>query len=145
MNIKFTNGANFEYLNAFALENDYHKGIKRPSLDIHFSTEAITYNELEKILSDTANLKKIILTGDEQTYPVYVDELDENNNITNRIIDHYETVSAPQNTYIGYDIQGKITIDDETITVKLFRKSDLEIENEEAMQTIDELLIAMEV
>lgn len=142
MNIKFVNGVNFEYTDAYALENDYHKGIKRPSLDIHFSTEAITYNELKEILSDVTNLKEIVLTGDEQTYPVYAKELDENGNV---VIDHYETTPAPQNTYVGYDIQGKITIDDETITVKLFKKSDLELENEEAMATIDELLIAMEV
>lgn len=145
MNIKFVNGANFEYVNAFALENDYHKGIKRPSLDIHFPVETVTYTELEEILSDVTNLKEIVLTGDEQTYPVYANELDENGNVISTVIDHYETVPAPQNTYVGYDIQGKITIDDETITVKLFKKSDLELENEEAMATIDELLIAMEV
>lgn len=142
MNIKFVNGANFEYVNAFALENDYCKGIKRPSLDIHFSKEVITYNELEEILSDVANLKEIVLTGNEQIYPVYAEELDENGEA---IIDHYEVIPAPQNTYVGYDIQGKITIDDEIMTVKLFKKSDVEIENEEAMATIDELLIAMEV
>ena len=145
MNIKFVNGTTVEYTDAYALENDYHKGIKRPSLDIHFSTEAITYTELEEILSDVTNLKEIVLTGDEQTYPVYVNELDENGNVIGTVIDHYETTPAPQNTYVGYDIQGKITIDDETITVKLFKKSDLELENEEAMATIDELLIAMEV
>lgn len=142
MNIKFANNTNFEYLNAFALENDYHKGIKRPSLDIHFSTNAITYNELEEILSNITNLTEITLTGDEQIIPVYAEELDENNNA---IIDHYEIIPAPQKTYIGYNIKGKITIDDEKITVKLFRKSDLEIENEKAIATIDELLIAMEV
>lgn len=142
MNIKFANEAIFEYSNAFALENDYHKGIKRPSLDIHFPVEAITYNELKEILSDVTNLKEIVLTGDEQLVPVYAEELDEEGNM---VIDYYETLSAPQNTYRDYDIKGKITIDDETITVKLYKKSSLEIENEEAMATIDELLIAMEV
>jgi len=63
----------------------------------------------------------------------------------NVVIDHYEIIPAQQKTYVGYDIKGKITIDDETITVKLYKKSDLEIENEEAIATIDELLMAMEV
>ena len=133
MNIRFSNGRNFEYGNAFALENDYHKNIKRPSLEIHFPIEVITYAELEEILSNVANLKEIVLTGESQ--PIY--------NIETGEIKGYS--EAPVNTYCDYDIKGKITIDDEIIAIKLFRKSDLELENEEAMATIDELLIAMEV
>lgn len=130
MNIKFSNGESYEYINAFALENDYHKGIKRPSLTIHFPVAVITYNELEKILNDVSNLKEIVLTGDP------VAQYDENGEITGYV--------TPQNTYCDYDIKGKITVDDEEITVKLYKKSDLEIENEEAIRTIDELLIALE-
>ena len=141
MNIRFINGANFEYSNAFALETDYYKGIKRPSLEIHFPIAVITYAQLEELLSDTANFQKILLTGDTQSYPVYKDEVDEHGN---QVVDHFEEYT-PQNLYIGYDIKGKITVDDEEITVKLYKKSDLEIENEEAMAIIDELLIAMEV
>ena len=126
MNIKFANGTSFEYINAFALENDYCKGIRRPSLEIHFPVKTITYTELEEIFADTVNLKEIVLTGDTV------------------ILENGEEYT-PQNTYRGYDIKGKVTIDDEEITVKLYKKSDLELENEEAMSIIDELLIAMEV
>ncbi len=141
MNIKFLNGKNYEYLEAFALENDYCKGIKRPSLTIHFPVAVITYNELEEILDDVSNLKEIVLTGDEQVIPVYSDEVDE---AGNPVIDHYETLEAPVNTYCDYDIKGKITVDDEEITFKVYKKSDLELENEEAVRIIDELLVALE-
>lgn len=133
MNIKFANGKNYTYLNAFGLENDYHKGINRPSLEVHLPVNVISYNELEVILSDVNNLKEIVLTGDPQ--PIY-------NHETNKV-DFYD--EAPQNAYYDYDIKGKITIDDEEIVFKLYKKSALEIENEEALRTIDELLIAMEV
>lgn len=126
MNIEFANGKNYTYLNAYALENDYCKGVKRPSLEIHFPVAEITYAELEEILNDVSNIKEIVLIGD--TVLLETGEL-----------------YTPQNVYSDYDIKGKITIDDEKITVKLFKKSDLEIENEEALATIDELLIAMEV
>lgn len=130
MNIKFANGKEFEYLNAFGLENDYHKGIKRPSLEIHLPVNVISYNQLEEILNDVSNLKEIVLTGD------IVAQYDKNGEITGYV--------TPQNIYCDYDIKGKITIDDEEITFKLYKKSDLEIENEEAIATIDELLLAME-
>ena len=126
MNIKFTNGTNFEYGNAFALENDYHKNIKRPSLEIHFPIEVITYEELKEIISNPVNLEEIVLTGDS-------------------VILENNEVYTPQNIYYDYNIKGKITVDDEEITVKLYKKSDLELENEEAMAIIDELLIVMEV
>ena len=133
MNIKFTNGVNFEYTSTYALENDYHKGTKRPSLEIHLPVNVITYNELEEILNEVSNLKEIVLTGDPQ--PLYDAK-------TGEFIGYGE---PPVNIYCDYDIKGKITVDDEEITFKLFKKSALEIENEEAMATIDELLIAMEV
>ena len=142
MIITFSNGTSFEYINAFGLENDYHKGIKRPSLEIHMPANVISYNQLETILKDASNLKEIVLTGDETVVPVYSQEKDE---FGNQIIDHYETVTPPVNTYCDYDIKGKITVDDEEITIKLFKKSDLEIENEKALAIIDQLLIAMEV
>lgn len=135
MNIQFANGKIFNYTQAFGLENDYHKGIKRPSLEIHMSPDVITYAELDEILSDAANLSTIILTGD---VPV----------------DMYGNIfgEVPQNVYEGFDIKGKVTIDDEEITFKLFSKSNEEMENEmlrvenaEAVALIDELLIALEV
>ena len=135
MNIKFANNKNYEYISAYGLENDYYKNIKRQSLEVHMSTSVISYAELDEILSDKANLSSILLTGN---VPVDMD-----GNVIGE---------APQNTYEYYDTKGKITIDDDEISFKLFKKSNEEIENEklkaeneEAIATIDELLIALEV
>lgn len=135
MNIKFANNKNYEYISAYGLENDYYKNIKRQSLEVHMSTSVISYAELDEILSDKANLSSILLTGN---VPVDMD-----GNVIGE---------AHQNTYEYYDIKGKITVDDDEIAFKLFKKSNEEIENEklkaeneEAIATIDELLIALEV
>lgn len=132
MIIKFANGTNFEYLTAFGLETDYHKGIRRPSLEVYLPVDVITYNELEEILNDVSNLKEIVLTGNPQ--PLYDTK-------TGEFTGYGE---PPVNTYYDYNIKGKITVDDEEITFKLYKKSDLEIENEEAIRIIDELLVALE-
>ena len=126
MNIKFNNGISFEYINAYSVEYDYHKGKTRPSLEIHFPVSVISYNELEEIVSDASNLKEIVLTGNTE------------------LLETGESYT-PQNTYNSYNIKGKITVDDERITVKLYKKSDLELENEALINVVDELLIAMEV
>ena len=135
MHITFANGKSYAYTEAFAIENDYFKGIKRKSIDIHMPIGAISYMELDDILSDTYNLSSFLLTGD---LPVDMD-----GNVVGE---------APQNLYEGYDIRGKVIVDDEEIAFKLFKKSDEEIENEmlkeenaKAVALIDELLIALEV
>ena len=134
MNIKFANNKNYEYISAYGLENDYYKNIKRQSLEVHMSTSVISYAELDEILNDKSNLSSILLTGN---VPVDMD-----GNVIGE---------APQNTYIGFNIKGKVTIDDEEIAFKLFSKSIEELENEqlkaenaEAIALIDQLLIAME-
>lgn len=134
MNIEFANGKTFDYVQSYGLENDYRKGIKRPSLEVHMSTAVITYAELEEILSNAANLSTIVLTGN---MPVDMD-----GNVTGE---------APQTVWENYDIVGPITVDDDMITFKLFKKSaeeieneELKVENKEAVALIDELLIALE-
>lgn len=135
MHITFANGKFYTYTKSLAIENDYFKGIKRKSIEIHMPINVISYIELDEILSDTSNLSSFLLTGNS---PVDMD-----GNIVG---------DAPQNLYEGYDIRGKVVVDDEEISVKLFKKSDEEIENEilkaenaQAVALIDELLIALEV
>lgn len=127
MIIKFANDKEFEYLEAYSLERDFKNGYTRPSLEVHMSTAQISYNEIESILNDTAITKAITLIGE----PI-VDEYD-------------EVIETPTSIHENYTIKGKITVEDDILTFKLYKLSDVEIENGLAKQAIDELLIAMEV
>jgi hypothetical protein len=125
MKIKFNDNKEFSYTAAFGLDNDYTaNGEKRKSLEVYLPKDEITYSDLDAILSDPEKLSQITLTGDAVTDPE-----------TGEILD------IPQNIYKGYDIKGPITVDDATIKFKLYKKSDLEIEHERALASIDQLLI----
>lgn len=128
MNIIFSNGKEFEYTQAFGLERDFKDGYTRPSMEIHMPIAQTSYNEIESIINDVEIMKSFTLVGD---MPI-----DENGMVMGE---------APMNTYTDYTIKGKITVEDDVLTFKMYRLSDIEIENKEAMATIDELLIAMEV
>lgn len=128
MKIIFSNDKEFEYINAYAIERDFKNGYTRPSIEIHLPIAQTSYNEIEGIINDVETIKSFTLVGD-----VPVDE------------DGVVVGEAPTNTYTDYTIKGKISVEDDIITFKLYRLSDVEIENKEAMATIDELLIAMEV
>lgn len=125
MNIKFTNGKIFEYINAIAIERDFKNGYTRPSIEISMPIAQTSYEEIEGILSS-----ELI-----QSFTLIGDEMKDGNEII---------MPAPQNTYTDYTILGKITIEDGVISFKLYKLSDTEIENKQAKQAIDELLIAME-
>ena len=128
MKIIFSNNKEFEYFNAYALERDFKNGYTRPSIEIYMSIAQTSYNEIEGIINDTEIMKSFTLIGDTP-------------------VDEYGMVmgETPMNTYTDYTIKGKISVEDDVLTFKMYRLSDIEIENKEAMATIDELLIAMEV
>ena len=127
MNIKFSNNKEFEYTQAFGLERDFKNGYTRPSIEIHMPIAQTSYNEIESIINDVEIMKSFTLVGD-------------------AIVNMDGTLGeTPMNTYTDYTIKGKITVEDDVLTFKMYRLSDIEIENKEAMATIDELLIAMEV
>lgn len=128
MTITFANGKSFEYISAFALEKDYKNGYTRPSIEISLSLEQTSYNEIESIVNSAA-VRQFTLKGDETT-------TDANGNTV--------TVTPPTADYLDYTIPGKITVEDGVITFKLYKLSDMEIENRQAIATIDQLLIAME-
>ena len=128
MNIIFSNGKKFEYSQAYGLERDFKDGYTRPSMEIHMPIAQTSYEEINSIISDAELIKSFTLVGD-----VPVDEND------------FVIGEAPTNTYNDYTIKGKVSIEDEILTFKLYKLSDVEIENEQAKQAIDELLIAMEV
>lgn len=171
MQIKFSNGKTFTYTQAFGLERDFKDGYTRPSLEITMPIAQTSYNEIDSILSDKAVMQSFTLVGDSTPIPVYKEEtllygivntdgtpiLDANGNQAtstttqvvkdendNPIIDHYEYTDPVVNTYEDYTIKGKISVDDGNITFKIYRLSDTEIERNEAVQAVDELLLAME-
>lgn len=171
MQIKFNNGKTFTYTQAFGLERDFKDGYTRPSLEVIMPLAQTSYNEIESIISDADVMKSFTLVGDEQQIPIYKEEtvvngivnldgtpiLDANGNQAtstttqvvkdengNPIIDHYEYTDPVVNTYEDYTIKGKISVEDGNITFKVYRLSDTEIERNEAIQAVDELLLAME-
>lgn len=172
MQIKFNNGKTFTYTQAFGLERDFKDGYTRPSLEITMPVAQTSYNEIESLVSNAEIMKAFTLIGDSTPIPVYKEEivvngivnvdgtpiLDANGNQAtstttqvvkdengNPVIDHYEYTDPVVNTYEDYTIKGKISVEDGNITFKVYRLSDAEIERNEAIQAVDELLLAMEV
>lgn len=171
MQIKFSNGKTFVYTQAYGLERDFKDGYTRPSIEVIMPLAQTSYNEIESLVSNAEIMKAFTLIGDSTPIPVYKEEtvvngivnidgvpiLDANGNqatsITkqvvtdengNPIIDHYDYTDPVVNTYEDYTIKGKISVEDGNITFKVYRLSDTEIERNEAVQAVDELLLAME-
>lgn len=172
MQIKFSNGKTFTYTQAFGLERDFKDGYTRPSIEVIMPLAQTSYNEIESLVSNAEIMKAFTLIGNSTPIPVYKEEtllygivntdgtpiLDANGNQAtstttqvvkdengNPIIDHYDYTDPVVNTYEDYTIKGKISVDDGNITFKVYRPSDTEIERNEAVQAVDELLLAMEV
>lgn len=129
MQITFSNGKTLEYTQAYALERDFKDGYTRPSIEIHMPITQTSYNEIERLINSEA-VKSFTLTGDEEHIT------DENGN---EVI-----IPAVENTYEDYTIVGKITVEDNKITFKMFKLSDVERERDAAVEAVDELLLAME-
>lgn len=171
MQIKFNNGKTFTYTQAFGLARDFKDGYTRPSLEVIMSLAQTSYNEIDSIVSDKAVMQSFTLVGDSTPIPVYKKEkvlngivnvdgtpiLDANGNQATStttqvvkdengepVVDHYDYTDPVVNTYEDYTIKGKISVEDGNITFKVYRLSDMEIERNEAVQAVDELLLAME-
>ena len=171
MQIKFNNGKTFTYTQAFGLERDFKDGYTRPSIEILMPVAQTSYNEIESIITDLEIMKSFTLIGDSTPIPVYKEEtvvngiinvdgtpiLDANGNQATStttqvvkdengepVVDHYDYTDPVVNTYEDYTIKGKISVEDGNITFKVYRLSDTEIERNEAIQAVDELLLAME-
>ena len=73
MNIKFTNGTNFEYLNALETE-EFFNGSNRRTLTFECSVGVISVDELNALLSNEANTASIELSNEDITniYDGYV-------------------------------------------------------------------------
>lgn len=73
MNIKFTNGTSFEYLNAIETE-EYFNGASRRTLTFECEVGIIGVDELNTVLSNEENTATITLTNGEVTniYDGYV-------------------------------------------------------------------------
>lgn len=73
MNIKFTNGTEFKYMNALETE-EYFNGASRRTLAFECEVGAISIDELNTLLSNEANIKSIELSNEDVTniYDGYV-------------------------------------------------------------------------
>lgn len=73
MNIKFNNGTNFEYLEAFETE-EYYNGASRRTLTFEAEVGVIGVDELNTVLSKETNTQTIELSNNEITniYDGYV-------------------------------------------------------------------------
>ena len=122
MQIKFSNGRNMPYLNAYALERDFKDGYTRPSVKVEIPFSETSFDEIQSLMG--MDFTRI---GDE-TY-------DENG----------EAISTGQRSeWKEYSIKGEIAVNDGVISFKVYRLSDTEIERNKAIQAVDELLVAME-
>ena len=122
MQIKFSNGKILPYLNAYALERDFKDGYTRPSIKVEIPFSETSFDEIQSLMG-----MDFTLTGDE-TY-------DENGEVIS---------TAPTSEWEEYSIKGEIAVNDGVISFKVYRLSDTEIERNEAIQAVDELLLAME-
>ena len=123
MQIKFSNGKILPYLNAYSLERDFKDGYTRPSVKVEIPFSETSFDEIQSLMG-----MDFTLTGDE-TY-------DENGEVIS---------TAPISELKEYSIKGEIAVNDGVISFKVYRLSDTEIERNEAIQAVDELLLAMEV
>lgn len=64
MNIKFTNGVNFNYINAVETE-EFYNGASRRTLSFECEVGVIGVDELNAILSNETNIASITLTNGE--------------------------------------------------------------------------------
>lgn len=129
MQIKFSNGKTFTYTQAFGLERDFKDGYTRPSVEVIMPLAQTSFDEIYNLLHSNAT-EHIILVGDTNSWT------DENGKtVTN----------TPTSEYNNYNVVGKITVEDENISFKLYEQiSSMEKERNEAIRTVDELLLAME-
>ena len=127
MIIKFLNGMEFEYSNAYAIEKDYCNGEIRPSIEIHMPLAQTSYDEIASIVNDENIIGSFTLIGEVPAFP------------------DGSFGELPINTYEGYVFGDKIIVENGIITFKKYKASIVELENEELKAVVDELLIAMEV
>lgn len=129
MQIKFNNGKTFEYTEAYSLERDFKDGYTRPSLEVYMPHEQTSFNEIYDILNSEA-VSHITLIGETREF-------------TN---ENGELISdTPTSVYENYDVVGKVAVEDNKISFKLYEQiSSMEKERNAAIRAVDELLLAME-
>lgn len=127
--IKFANGKEYEILECYNNGKRFINSETRECREIVIADDVITLNELKEILSNPANL---------ETIEVYMKEEVE---ADGKMV-LFEDTEVLENYVYADEIKDNMKGE---ITFIIGEKSTLEIENEQALQAIDELLIAMEV
>ena len=126
MIIKFSNGMEFEYSDAYAMEKDYCNGEIRPSIEIHMPIAQTSYNEISNIINNKNIINSFTLIGEMSMF-------------------EDGSIGVPMHTYEGYTFGDRIVVENGILTFKKYKASPTEMENEELRAAVDELLIAMEV
>lgn len=132
--IKFANGREFEIIECYNNGRRYINGETRVCREIVLADDVISLDELKSILKNPVNLETI-----EVYMNVAVEAEGENGEI---IIEQMEDTEVLKNYVYADEIKDNMKGE---ITFIIGEKSTIEMENEQALQTIDELLIAMEV
>ena len=132
--IKFANGRQLEILECYNHGMKYIQGETRNTREFVLADGVISMDELKALLADGTNLS---------TIQIYVNEDREMVSDTGEVhLEHIEDTELLENFVYADEI--KDTMKGE-VWFTLGEKTALEIENQQAMATIDTLLIAMEV
>ena len=124
--IKFTNGKVYEILECYNNGMRYINGETRNTRDIYISPDVIGLDELRELLTDEAVVE------------VYMKEDRE----VDGELKYFEDTETLENFVYADEIKYKFN---GNICFTIGQKTAIELENEQALQAIDELLIAMEV
>lgn len=125
MNIKFANGKELPIIMCYSNGKKIISGETRSTREIVLSSDVIGLSELKALLTNKTNLSVIEVTIE------YTDETGELKTDTEVL----------ENFVYAAEIKDKMNGE---VWFTIGQKTEMEIENEEAMRVIDELLIAME-
>ena len=127
--IKFAGGREYEIIQCYNNGMRYINGETRNCREIVIADDAVTLGELKEILSDPASL---------ETIEIYVKEEYE----ADGEMVAFEDTELLENYVYTDEIKDNMKGE---ITFVIGQKTAVEIENRQAKQAIDQLLIAMEV
>ena len=141
-------------------------------MEIHLPLAQTSYDEIAAIVTDSGIMQSFTLVGDAPApIPVYMTQevvkamtdengeaiCDEDGNPVimtftetvvdengKPVIDHYQHIEPPTNTYEGFVFGDRITVENGVLVFKKYKASQAELENAELIAVVDELLIALE-
>lgn len=116
MTIIFSNGKSLPYKSAITLERDFKNGYTRPSVEVTVPLAETSYEEISQLAG-----MDFTLIGEAM----------------------YEDETPPMSEWTGYTIKGKIVVEDDSISFKVYKLSDVEMRIGDYESALDELLIML--